>query len=111
MLLSKPMEIKITCGSCDTKFAFDVEPIHGRMPAPVNCPECGLEATEQANAEIQSSLAASSPGHPAPAPAAIPALACGCAGNTTATRIASVGRAIADQSAGCAAAVDRQRRS
>jgi hypothetical protein len=73
MLLSKPMEIKITCGSCDTKFAFDVEPIHGRMPAPVNCPECGLEATEQANAEIQSSLAASSPGHPAPAPAAIPA--------------------------------------
>jgi len=64
------MEIKIICVSCGTKFAFDIEPVHGRMPAPVNCPECGLDATQQANAVIQSSLAAAAP---APLPPASPA--------------------------------------
>jgi len=41
--------IKIEC-QCGQRFAFDVEPIHGRMPAPVACPECGADGTAAANA-------------------------------------------------------------
>jgi hypothetical protein len=51
------MEIKVVCSSCGTKFAFDVQPVHGRMPAPVACPACGLDATAQANTEISNALA------------------------------------------------------
>ena len=67
------MEIKILC-QCGTKFKFDVEPIHGRMPAPVNCPACAADETAQANTIIQSTLApappepAAAPNPPAPAP-------------------------------------------
>jgi hypothetical protein len=42
------MEIKLIC-ACGTRFKFEVEPVHGRMPAPVNCPACGEDATSQAN--------------------------------------------------------------
>ncbi len=42
------MEIKLIC-ACGTKFKFEVEPVHGRMPAAVNCPACGEDATGQAN--------------------------------------------------------------
>jgi len=54
------MEIKILC-ACGTKFKFDVEPVNGRMPAPIACPACGADATAQANTVIQSTLS------PAPA--------------------------------------------
>src|SRR5262245_22367543 len=40
--------IKIQCG-CGQKYAFDVEPIHGRMPHPVACPTCGADGTAAAN--------------------------------------------------------------
>jgi hypothetical protein len=32
--------IKIQCG-CGQRYAFDVEPVHGRMPSPVARPVCG----------------------------------------------------------------------
>jgi hypothetical protein len=40
--------VKIIC-RCGQKYAFDVEPVHGRMPVPVFCPACGLEGTVEAN--------------------------------------------------------------
>ncbi|MEY4387699.1 MAG: hypothetical protein RLY20_2982 [Verrucomicrobiota bacterium] len=61
------MEIKIEC-SCGTKFAFDVEPVSGRMPVGIGCPNCSLDATGQANAIIAQQL-----GTIAPPPAAAPA--------------------------------------
>jgi hypothetical protein len=56
------MEIKIVC-ACGTKFKFEVEPVHARMPMPVNCPGCGANATAQANAIIEANLAGV-PGQP-----------------------------------------------
>jgi hypothetical protein len=50
------MEIKIVCG-CGTRFSFEVEPVNGRMPAPVNCPSCGADGTAQANDTIRMLLA------------------------------------------------------
>ena len=40
--------VKIIC-NCGQKYAFDVQPVHGRMPVPVFCPACGLEGTGSAN--------------------------------------------------------------
>src|SRR6267143_992961 len=68
------MEIRILC-PCGMKFKFDVEPVNGRMPAPVTCPACGADATDQANTFLRSTLApppavaAPAPVAPAPAPA------------------------------------------
>src|SRR6185503_19905570 len=45
---SGSMEIKIECG-CGTRFKFDVEPVYGRMPVPVQCPCCGCDTTTDAN--------------------------------------------------------------
>jgi len=42
------MEMKIAC-DCGQKYAFDVEPVNGRMPAAVNCPACGADGTRAAN--------------------------------------------------------------
>jgi len=39
--------VKVQCG-CGARFAFEVEPVEGRMPVPVRCPVCGTDATEQA---------------------------------------------------------------
>ncbi len=50
------LEIKIQCG-CGSRFAFEVQPVHGRMPSPVSCPRCGCEHTEQANRQIALKLA------------------------------------------------------
>ena len=61
------MEIKIEC-SCETRFAFDVEPVNGRMPVRVNCPGCGADRTDLANEMIRQRSAAA----PAPAPASSP---------------------------------------
>lgn len=54
------MQVKVQC-PCGTKFAFDVEPMNGRMPMPVNCPACGADSTELANAQIREQLAAPPP--------------------------------------------------
>ena len=40
--------VKITC-ACGQKYAFDVQPRHGRMPAPVFCPACSRDGTMDAN--------------------------------------------------------------
>src|SRR4051812_210992 len=50
------MEIKIEC-SCGTRFAFEVEPVNGQMPATIFCPKCGVDATDSANAIIQQNSA------------------------------------------------------
>jgi hypothetical protein len=47
--------IKIICG-CGQKYAFNVYPLHGRMPAPVQCPVCGLDGTVVANEAIARAL-------------------------------------------------------
>jgi hypothetical protein len=47
-------EVKVVCG-CGQKYKFEVEPVHGRMPAPVNCPACGADGTVAANAIIAQS--------------------------------------------------------
>src|SRR5689334_11131331 len=41
--------VKVEC-DCGQRYAFDVEPVHGRMPAPVACPTCGADGTARANA-------------------------------------------------------------
>jgi Glu-tRNA(Gln) amidotransferase subunit E-like FAD-binding protein len=43
--------VKIIC-RCGQKYAFDVEPVNGRMPVPIFCPTCGLEGTVEANQVI-----------------------------------------------------------
>jgi hypothetical protein len=55
--------IKIQCG-CGQRYAFDVEPVHGRMPSPVACPVCGADGTAAANELI----ARNSPPAPPPTP-------------------------------------------
>src|SRR5690349_1514919 len=54
------MTIKVQC-ACGQKFAFDVEPSAGQMPAPVACPACGTDATAQANDIIAQNLQVQSP--------------------------------------------------
>src|SRR6266545_8071134 len=49
--------IKIQCG-CGQRYAFDVEPVGGRMPAAVACPVCGVDGTAAANAVIAQSMPA-----------------------------------------------------
>jgi hypothetical protein len=43
--------IKIECG-CGQRYAFDVEPVNGRMASVVACPVCGADGTVAANAII-----------------------------------------------------------
>lgn len=52
--------VKIRCG-CGQKYAFDVYPLNGRMPAPVKCPVCGADGTTVANEVIALALKAQSP--------------------------------------------------
>jgi hypothetical protein len=47
--------VKVQCG-CGQKFAFDVEPVNGRMPQPVKCPVCGADGTAAANEIIARTL-------------------------------------------------------
>jgi hypothetical protein len=63
------MEVKVQC-PCGTRFAFDVEPVNGRMPVRVKCPDCGADGTDFANEVIRQKLAATAA--PAPAAAAVP---------------------------------------
>src|SRR5437867_758502 len=46
--------IKVQCG-CGQRYAFDVEPVEGRMPSPVACPVCGADGTSAANELIAQS--------------------------------------------------------
>jgi hypothetical protein len=77
--------IKVECPSCGQKYAFDVEPVHGRMPAPVACPVCAADGTSAANEILrQTAPAAPVPAAPAPAPiSAAPAMRMPVAGATT----------------------------
>ena len=43
-----PIPIKIFC-LCGQKYAFEVHPHAGRMPAPIACPVCKRDGTEDAN--------------------------------------------------------------
>jgi hypothetical protein len=61
--------IKIQCG-CGQKYAFDVEPVAGGMPAAVACPVCGDDGTAAANAVIAQSFPAQ-PAIAAPASAGL----------------------------------------
>lgn len=47
--------IKIEC-ECGQHYAFDVEPVNGRMPARVACPTCGIDGTDAANGHIARSI-------------------------------------------------------
>ena len=58
--------VKVQCG-CGQKYAFDVEPVNGRMPSPIACPVCGADGTAAANQIIAQSLP--------PPPVAAPAVA------------------------------------
>jgi hypothetical protein len=62
--------IKIQC-QCGQKYAFDVEPVNGRMAHAVACPVCGADGTAAANSMIAQSL----PAQPAVAVAAQSAMA------------------------------------
>lgn len=66
------MDVKVYC-PCGAKFLFEIEPVGGRMPAPVKCPVCAADATELANKIIAEKLASVTPlAAPAPAPSASP---------------------------------------
>lgn len=60
------MTIKIGC-SCGQNYAFDVEPVNGRMPASVACPVCGVDGTAAANEFIAQSSPPSPPPQSGPA--------------------------------------------
>lgn len=47
--------VKIECG-CGQHYAFDVEPVNGRIGAAVACPICGADGTNVANQIIASKL-------------------------------------------------------
>ena len=68
------MEIKIKCG-CGQKYAFEVNPENGQVPAAVHCPACGADGTQEANdilAQIfPGSSAAPEAERAAPAPAVV----------------------------------------
>ena len=57
------MNVKVQC-PCGARFAFDVEPVHDRMPVPINCPECGADATNLSNAVIRQQAGPSIPSKP-----------------------------------------------
>jgi hypothetical protein len=87
------MEVKVVC-NCGQKFAFDVEPVNGRMPVSVSCPGCGRDGTQAAN----DVLVLHFPNQAPPIPVAIavqPAVA--------AVPIASAGRLQINRSAPAAA--------
>ncbi|HTY87722.1 MAG TPA: hypothetical protein VMB80_09685 [Candidatus Acidoferrum sp.] len=65
------VNIKIICG-CGQKYSFDVYPLNGRMPAPVQCPVCGMDGTAAAN-DIMARTLGIQPALPPPAPPPAPA--------------------------------------
>lgn len=59
------VSVKIECG-CGQHYAFDVEPVDGRMGSSVACPICGADGTSTANEIIASQLPPPPPPKPAP---------------------------------------------
>jgi hypothetical protein len=47
--------VKIVC-SCGQKYSFEVYPLNGCMPAPIQCPVCGVDGTSVANEIIAIAL-------------------------------------------------------
>jgi len=68
------MEIKITCG-CGQKYSFEVDSANGQMPAAIQCPVCGADGTQEANAILARMFPEHTAGgaeeRGAPAPAAV----------------------------------------
>ncbi|HTR41817.1 MAG TPA: hypothetical protein VMH87_09405 [Pseudomonadales bacterium] len=67
--------VKIEC-DCGQRYAFDVEPVDGRMPAAIVCPTCGADGTPAANDSITRHFATAAPATPmirmiSPAPVSI----------------------------------------
>jgi septal ring factor EnvC (AmiA/AmiB activator) len=58
--------VKIIC-ACGQKYAFDVEPVGGKMPVPVFCPSCAREGTRDAEQFIAKVLNAKTQPLPPPA--------------------------------------------
>ncbi|HTV40474.1 MAG TPA: hypothetical protein VMF08_07865 [Candidatus Sulfotelmatobacter sp.] len=52
--------VKIEC-ECGQNYAFDVEPVNGRMPSAVSCPSCGADGTAAANDCIAQQLQLAQP--------------------------------------------------
>jgi outer membrane protein assembly factor BamB len=82
------MKIKVYC-PCGARFEFEVEPVHERMPVPINCPTCGEDATELANEIIRRQIAASRP-QADPVPVEVPPPAPAPAAPSTGLRIARI---------------------
>jgi len=57
------------------EYKFDVEPIHGRMPAPVTCPGCGADGTTDANQILDQKYRHAPPPPSAPRPVPPPPVA------------------------------------
>ena len=47
--------VKIQCG-CGQRYAFEIEPVGGRMSSSVACPVCGADGTSAANEAIAFTL-------------------------------------------------------
>ena len=58
------MQVKFDC-PCGQPIEFDIEPVDGAMPYPINCPSCNEDCTGQANAVI-SAAAPTVPATPQP---------------------------------------------
>jgi hypothetical protein len=67
------MLIKINC-PCGTRFSFDVEPVQGRMPHRVACPNCNSDGTDAANQLIANSTATQASASESPSAPATPAV-------------------------------------
>lgn len=67
------MQLKILCG-CGTKYKFEVEPINGRMPQRVQCPNCGADGTMDADLVLAREFPSASQPSAPPPPAAKPGL-------------------------------------
>lgn len=61
------IDVKLEC-HCGQQYAFDVEPVEGRMPTEVQCPNCGSDGTAAANAFIARLLPPPSPAPSTPVP-------------------------------------------
>lgn len=54
------MKIKLEC-YCGMNYEFDVDPVDGRMPYAISCPNCGGDGTDYANQYLAQTLCAPPP--------------------------------------------------